>query len=301
MIIDVPLDAVEAGHLTRDRLGLEADAFTALKSSIEAHGQRVPAEVTVLEPGSDPDAGAGGPGEGARYGLISGWRRLQALRALEAETGEARFGVLRVLIRPVESSAEAYTAMVEENELRAQLSYYERARIVAEAARQGVFADQPAALRGLFGTASRAKRSKIGSFIDIHEALGDVLRFPAEIPERLGLALVSRLRFGAASEMRRALAKAAPESAAAELALLQKLARKPDPKPIAKQDTKPGPQGDVSRAKHMRETLCDGVEMVLSGRDGARKLVLSGPGLDEDLLARLRAALGAGSAGAARP
>lgn len=266
MVLDVPLADIARDHLLRDRIALDREALDALKASIALHGQRVPAEITPL------DAGAEAPG----YGLISGWRRLCALEELHAETGEARFSSLRALLRPAAEAAEAYTAMVEENELRAQLSYYERARIVAEAASRGVFADQSAALRGLFGTASRAKRSKIGSFIDIHESLGDLLRFPAEIPERLGLALVSELRRGGRVRLRSALTRAAPETSAAELALLDRLAR---PKAAEK---------DVSRAKRRQERLAPDVELTLTEKEGARSVTLTGAGVDDALLARLR-------------
>jgi ParB family chromosome partitioning protein len=41
------------------------------------------------------------------------------------------------LIRRPETSADAYLAMVEENEIRAGISFYERARLAAEAAKLG--------------------------------------------------------------------------------------------------------------------------------------------------------------------
>lgn len=266
MVIEVPLAEIAPDHLLRDRLAMGAEDLAALKASIAAHGQRVPAEVTPLE-----DSGGG-----SHYGLISGWRRLQALTALEAETGEARFAVLRALVRPAGAAAESYTAMVEENELRVGLSYYERARLVAELTARGVFADQSEALRTLFGSASRAKRSKIGSFIDIHEGLGDLLSYPAEIPERLGLALVSRLRMGGRNEIRSALTRAKPASAAEELALLERLARK----------------GGVSRAKQAdkpgAESLRDGLKLQAARRGRTITLTLSGARVDDALLVRLQ-------------
>jgi ParB family chromosome partitioning protein len=72
--------------------------------------------------------------------------------------------VLAVLRRP-DTAAEAYVAMVEENEIRVGLSYYERARVAARAAEAGVFEDASAAIDVLFSTASKAKRSKIRSFV----------------------------------------------------------------------------------------------------------------------------------------
>lgn len=280
MVVDVPLGDVSQGYLARDRIALDPDEIAALKASIRAHGQRTPAEITPLH-GTGRDDSDGAPAQ--PWGLISGWRRLRALSDLYEETGEARFSTLRALVRPPEEAAQSYVAMVEENEIRAGLSYYERARVVAEAAARGVFPDQSAALRSMFATASRAKRSKIGSFIDLHEGLGDLLHFPAEIPERLGLALVSRLRLEGRQRLRNALRDARPATATAELALLEKLAKPP---------RTGGDGADVSRAKRpARETLAPGVEMRLHETAGGGRITLSGPGVDAALLARLRAAL----------
>jgi ParB-like chromosome segregation protein Spo0J len=184
LVQNLPLDAIEVDHLIRDRIAADAEEMAALKASLLARGQQQPIDVV--------DLGTG------RYGLISGWRRLSALRELFQETGEARFGSVLALLRRPEGASDAYLAMVEENEIRLGLSHYERARIAALAADQGVFASPQEALRALFAHASRAKRSKIGSFITLHRALGDALRFPAAIPERLGLALAQAIEADAA-------------------------------------------------------------------------------------------------------
>src|SRR5690348_15186101 len=103
MVVALPTGAIAPDHLVRDRLlpAEDADAV-ALRESIRLHGQRTPIEVT-------PVAGA------LPYGLISGWRRLEALKALHAETGEARFATVQALVRRPETAADAYVAMVEEN------------------------------------------------------------------------------------------------------------------------------------------------------------------------------------------
>ncbi|MBL9060894.1 MAG: ParB N-terminal domain-containing protein [Mangrovicoccus sp.] len=279
MVVEVPLADIAPGHLARDRIALEREDLDALKASIRSHGQRVPAEITPLAAAVvSAVASAGAEGAPAHaWGLISGWRRLRALSELYDETGDPRFSVLRALLRPPGEAAASYVAMVEENEIRVGLSYYERARIVAEATARGVFPDQSAALRSLFATASRAKRSKIASFIDIHEDLGDLLHFPAGIPERLGLALVSRLRFGDRIRIRAALAEARPATAAAENALLERLARAPRP--------------DVSRAKPAGEVLRPGVAMRVERKAGRIAVSLSGKGVDDALLEEVRAAL----------
>ena len=194
--------------------------MAALRESIRAHGQRTPIEVTPLV--------AEGRGGALPYGLISGWRRLQALKALHAETGEARFATVQALVRRPETAADAYVTMVEENEIRLGLSHYERARVAALATARGVFPSEKAALLALFATASRPKRSRIRAFLEIYHALDGVLRFPAHLPERLGLALVERVRAGERDRDRRGARPARiPQTPEAELAALAALAARP--------------------------------------------------------------------------
>lgn len=182
LVQTLPLAAIDQAHLVRDRIVLDADELDTLVASIRAHGQRTPIEVTELADG--------------RFGLISGLRRLQALQRLADETQDARFNMVLALLRRPETAVAAYIAMVEENEIRQGLSYYERARIAARAADLGVFDGEKRALQMLFAAASRARRSKIGSFLTIFRALDPVLRFPAAIPERLGLMLARKLEVG---------------------------------------------------------------------------------------------------------
>ena len=221
MVIDLPLDAIAPDHLARDRLPVEDDEMVILRESLRAHGQRTPIEVTPL---------VSGEGAGALpYGLISGWRRLQALKALHAETGEARFATVQALVRRPETVQDAYVTMVEENEIRLGLSQYERARVAALATARGVFESEKAALLALFATASRPKRSRIRAFLEIYHTLDSTLRFPVALPERLGLALVERLRAGEGPRIAAALAEAAPASAETEQALLTRLVQAPRP------------------------------------------------------------------------
>lgn len=182
LVVNLPLEAIQETHLMRDRMGVEASEMEALKASLAAHGQRNPIEVEEL-------------GEG-RFGLISGWRRLTALKALHMETGEERFARVAVLLRTPADRADAYIAMVEENEIRADLSHYERARVAARAAGQGAFESPEAAVDMLFAAGSRARRSKIRSFLRVYRALDDVLVFPTALSERLGLRLAEGLKSG---------------------------------------------------------------------------------------------------------
>lgn len=266
----LPLDQVDEGWLVRDRVTVDAEALSSLTESLRAHGQRTAIEVV--------DHGAAS-GAGRRYGLISGWRRLSALRALHAETGEARFATVLAVLRRPETAGDAYVAMVEENEIRAGLSYYERARIAAKAVEAGVFSSPKLALQRLYASASRARRSKIGSFLSLYSALGDTLRFPEAIPERLGLALAMRIEATPdfAAKLASDLTRSAPADAASEMAALN-------------QALKPAPKGHslLARAENSQKSL-DSV--TFSFRKG--EIRLSGPGVDAGLKDRLQAWLAA--------
>lgn len=134
--------------------------------------------------------------------------------------------------------------MVEENEIRLGLSHYERARIVALSADRNVFESERAALRALFGNVSRAKRSKIGSFLTVYRALDAQLRFPHALGERLGLRIAKEISDdrAAARALRKALEQAAAETPEAEQRAIEqaltppKAAPQPDPAP----ETVPG-------------------------------------------------------------
>ena len=210
LVLDLDLDIISPDHLARDRIPAEDAEMATLRESIRAHGQRTPIEVTPLT-------------GGLPYGLISGWRRLEALRALHAETGEARFATAQALVRRPETAQDAYVTMVDENEIRVGLSHYERARVAARATERGVFESEKAALLALFPTASRPKRSRIRAFLEIYHTLDDALRFPAHLPERLGLKLVEMVRGGEGGRIAAAIAAADPGSPEAELTILQGL------------------------------------------------------------------------------
>ena len=219
---EIPISAVVVEHLVRDRLLADAEEFAELKSSLRANGQRLPIEVVELGPG--------------RYGLISGWRRLEALKALAAEQGQE--GRVRAIIRPGTEVGSAYAAMVEENEVRAQLTPYERGRIAVVAADQGGFRSSEEAVDAIFATASKAKRSKIRSFALIHEEIGDLLVFPTYISERNGLRLAQSIRSGFGDALREALASGLGVDPAKEWAVME---------PVVSRAERNGPAPDLAR------------------------------------------------------
>lgn len=253
LVTPLALDVIVEDHMVRDRMINDPVEMESLKSSLLARGQQTAIEVVDL-------------GQG-RYGLISGWRRLHAFRALHDQTGEERFALIQALIKPIDSVCDGYVAMVEENEIRTNLSFYERARLAAEAARLGIYPNTKRAVQALFANATPAKRSKIGSFVRLHEQLGDVLQFPAAIPEKLGLALVRAIEAdtGLAACLKTALRKTPPQSPDQERAALERALHKVPAKTAAPAEIIPG--------------------VTLTARKGS--VVLSGKGVTDDLRAAL--------------
>ncbi|MGB0913247.1 MAG: ParB/RepB/Spo0J family partition protein [Phaeobacter italicus] len=265
MVVRLPLTLIDETHLVRDRMDVDAEDMAVLTDSLRDRGQQTPIEVVELEEGS--------------YGLISGWRRLQALRGLQAEGAEG-FDHVQALIRAPNSAADAYRAMIEENEIRADLSFYERARIALKASEQGVYGDVRSAVQSLYAALRPPKRSKIQSFVTLVEALDDRLRFASAIPEKLGLSLVSGLRStpDLKSQLREALRKADAQDAASERRVLERVLTGA-PTPRAASD-KAAPA-----ASKAGDELRPGVVLVAK----AGKITLSGSAVDAALAADLEA------------
>ena len=188
VVLSLPLARIDAGWIPRDRAVVAEVELEELVTSIRESGQRLPVEVVPL-----PDG---------RYGLVSGLRRVMALQRIAAEGGEGR---VLALVRETGAAATGFVRMVEENEVRADLSPYERGRIAVVAAGQGAFPTVAAAVDAMFFAASKAKRSKVRSFAAVHEGLGDLLGHGPALGERQGLRLAAALREGRGGALRAAL------------------------------------------------------------------------------------------------
>lgn len=260
LAIDLPISEIQTDALTRDRASMDADAMAELRSSLAAHGQRMPIDVFEL-----PDGG---------YGLISGYRRLVALREMGGPDAS-----VRAMVRQPADASESYVTMVEENEIRADLSHYERGRIAVLAAGQGAFKDVPAAVNALFAAGSKAKRSKIRSFAAIHEEMGDLLSFPEAIGERMGLRISNALKAGQGEVLRQHLGNAEPGDAGAEAAVLT----------AALKDLEGRASPKVSRAKPSRDLgepreLANGVTIFCERDRYGHAIRLEGEHVDEEFV-----------------
>ena len=218
---EIALSDIRRDAIVRDRVVIDKDELEELKMSILKGGLRLPIEVFALD---EPPY---------RFGLLSGYRRMMAVEELSAYFQGERFTTIKAVVRDPEAMGGTFAAMVEENEIRASLSHFERGRIAVIAAQQGAFVNTEEAVNALFPQASKAKRSKIRSFALIFEELGDLLAFPDLLKEKDGLKIAGALRDGAEQRLRDALAEARPETPEQEAALiadaLEGLSPKRDP------------------------------------------------------------------------
>lgn len=211
LIREIAIDEIRSDDLVRDRTALAEEEMEELRQSISTNGLRLPIEVYPLDT----------PSDGQRYGIISGYRRYMAVRQLFDSTRDPQFSVIRCLERAPANASDAFAAMVEENEIRAGLSPYERGRIAGLTVQMGVYASTEEAVNTLFAAASKAKRSKIRSFALIFDELGDMLVFPEKLSEKQGLRLSAALRGGGAADLRAALAEGVLETSADEWAAVE--------------------------------------------------------------------------------
>ena len=268
VIEDLPLAAIAINHLIRDRMVVESTELDELRASIATNGLRLPVEVVALPEG--------------KYGLVSGWRRMYVVQQL-AETDRDAYETIKAIVRAPYEAGAIYTAMVEENELRSQISPYERGRIAVMAAETGAFSDTEAAIETIFATASRAKRSKIRSFALLHEELGDMLRFPTDLSERNGLRLAYALREGHTSALRYALIKSKTDHAT-EWALIEPIIAKAEAVERGAdrggRPRVPPPSKRISPAF----ALASGVTMEAVRHEDGYSIRLRGVGVDVDMI-----------------
>ncbi len=214
VVLSVPLDSVKSTMLVRDRMPGEDEELDELVTSIRELGLSNP--IRVLE---RPDA--------TGYELVQGYRRLSAFRKLFEETSDEKWSAIPVLVMPGQGGdvAGLYRRMVDENVIRKDLSFAEMAHAAqVYASDPGTAAkDLGEAVAELFQSAAYSKRSYIKLFAHLLDELGDQLRFAADIPRALGIALARAMKDDASlvGSVRTALAGAGAKNAEEELAVLR--------------------------------------------------------------------------------
>jgi ParB family chromosome partitioning protein len=272
VLLEIPLSNIDADALVRDRVVLDAEQMNELQLSIAKGGLRLPIEVFKLK-----DAPSG-----CDYGLLSGYRRLRAVQALKGLSGDPKYDTIKAIVRDPDAMGGTFAAMIEENEIRASLSHFERGRIAVIAGQQGAFANTEAAVNGLFPMASKAKRSKIRSFALIFEELGDMLTFPDLLKERDGLKLAAGLRDGHEAKLRSALAVRVPDTASQEAQMIEAALADLEP---AKIDPKRGGRPKTSAGQPHRNVVLNSGVTLTSSEDGQGWMIrLKGQQVDQELV-----------------
>ena len=212
-VILVPLEEIEADSLLlRDRIGKDAPGMEELINSILASGLRMPVELFPLVTPRPP----------CRYGLVSGFRRLEAFRLLKARSGAATWDRIPALLRDPVSDEAILVGMVEENDVRRDISPWEKARIAVAAAERGWFANTEAAIAALYAAASPVKRCRIRAVARAVELLDGMIAEPWRLTERQCLriaAAAERERYGEAMQV--ALEESDSRAFEAQWALLE--------------------------------------------------------------------------------
>jgi ParB family chromosome partitioning protein len=195
----IPLDAIDAGALIRDRTATDDNATQELQSSILTHGLRMPIEVFAFAQ----------PEEGREYGLISGFRRLAAVRYLHGMAlDKTRHATIPAFVRTPASIAEALTAMVEENAIRAEVSPWEQAMAAVSARDHAIFPSLEEAVDNLYASFARDKRRRLRSIAHLAEELGGWLTDPETLSLRQLLRLASAVTRGFRDVIRHSLDEA---------------------------------------------------------------------------------------------
>ena len=207
----IPLDAVHTRKLTRDRSDVDAGDLQELCDSIAAIGLSNPIRVERCDDG---------------YELVQGLRRLSAFRRLDvAHPAEGYDAIPAVVMDSGETLDMLYRRMVDENLIRADVSFAEMARLAeAYAADPDTATDDPdAAVDVLFGSVGKQKRSYIRGFVRLLHMAGPLLKYPAALPRALGLAVRKELEADPAAlpKLRTLLARSPDRSAEEEAQVLR--------------------------------------------------------------------------------
>ena len=209
-ITDLPITSIDAEALPRDRFQVDEEALATLNRSILFDGLRQPIEVFPLE-GDLP------------YGLISGYRRLSVYRTLAAIRGNGDYTTIPAFIRTPASIPEAMAAMVTENEVRTDITPWEKATLILESVRLDYFATPDAALQTLYPHMTPTNRSRLRSVVSVVEALGDILNDGPSYSLRQLLRISGAIRAGFAPLITTALIQHHEKSPAVQWDLMQNI------------------------------------------------------------------------------
>ncbi len=182
-LIDIAVQLIEKEALPRDRSQTDEEDDHQLYMSILLDGLRQPIEVWDK-------------GDGTGYGLIAGHRRLTVYQALAKDSD--RYAKIPAFIREVDTLPNAMAEMIAENEIRANVSPWDRARIIVEACNTRIFETPDAAIAALHRRASDVKKRRLRATVMVVETFLETFPDPHSLSERKLLRLGALIRAGLA-------------------------------------------------------------------------------------------------------
>jgi ParB family transcriptional regulator, chromosome partitioning protein len=184
---------IDENALPRDRTTLDPAALAELEMSILLTGLRQPIEVWAFVTPRE---------SGQRYGLISGMRRLTAFRTVFAGKPDR----IPAFIRQPTDIADAMAKMVAENEIRAEISPWEKGRLVVQAWADEMFDTLDAAVAGLYPTLDRFRRMRIRAIAEVvHEIDEALLAHPETLSGKQLTRIAAAIRQGYGDVISKAL------------------------------------------------------------------------------------------------
>lgn len=183
-LVHLPIAAINADALPRDRSTTDPAAMEALVNAIAATGLRQPVEVWALADPEPPHT----------HGLISGHRRLAACRRLHDLREGRDFTHIAAFLRTPTSLADAMALMIAENEVRADISPWEKGRILLDAVTEGIFDTLDGAVRGLHPHLNDMARSRLRTLATVAQTFNGHLTAPETLSQRQLLRMAAAIR-----------------------------------------------------------------------------------------------------------
>jgi len=262
----IPLADIDDTALPRDRAALDPAALAELETSILATGLATPIEVLPID----------GP---IPFALVAGFRRMAVLRRLHA-AGITRFATVPALIVPAATIPAALARMVEEKDIRAEISPWDKARIAVEAADQGLFPSIETAIEGLYASADRFRRARLRTMADAVLAFAPQFDAAHDLTQRQILRLAAAARAGMADAIIETLAPIRPRTLSRQMEAIECYLREAEVEDRTPNRPAPVP-GRPKRLTTLRPGLTirremrgeDGWALVFSGREATGPLM----------------------------
>ena len=267
-LLNLPLTAIDPAALPRDRSHLDPAALAELQLSIATTGLLQPIVVWRL---TTPRYNENGPP--LTHGLISGLRRFTAHQNLAALRRNGDFTTIAAFERTPADYPAAMADMVTENEIRTQITPWEKANLILESVAQNIFDTPDAAIAKLFPQSSAPGRSRLRAIASVVEELSDVITDGPSYSLRHLLRIASALRADFGHVIWAALTEHPDKSPAAQMELLQNILTEAELSLSQPQRTDPPPPRRAKRVIAPRDGLTIRREWLPNGW----RLVFTGP------------------------